>query len=101
MMKTVQRYGTVLRLFDNGGKTADRYTIMPPRYAKSYRGRMPGQFESIAASEYPFHPQGFGMWVTAAAGSYLGKRVHWDSLPRDVQKFARQSFPEFAPQSEV
>jgi len=96
-MKTMERYGTVLRIFDNGGKTCDRYTIMPPRWAKDYREKAPGEFVALGANAFPFHPQGFGMHVSAMAGSHLGKRITWAALPVDVQRFARQSFPEFSP----
>lgn len=100
-MKAIERrYGTVLRCFDNGGKTCDRYTIIPPRWAGAqWRENYLGSWQAIAANAEPYHPQGFGMHVSAAPGPHLGKRVHWDTLPADVQKFARQSFPEFAPQS--
>ena len=94
---THDRYGTALRCYDNGGKTADRYTILPPRYAKQYRENAPGMWQAIGANAAPFHPQGIGMHVTATPGSHLGRRVHWDDLPEDVQRFARQSFPEYAP----
>ena len=95
--KCVQRYGTYLRCFDSGGKYADRYTIVPPRFAINYREALWGTWYSIAASATPFHPQGIGIHVTAQVGPHLGKRVHWDTLPADVQQFARQSFPEYAP----
>lgn len=94
MKQSVKRYGTELRVYDNGGKTFDRYTIIPPRYAKDSRERN-GMWFAIGASENPFHPQGFGMHVAAEPGTHLGKRIHWDSLPVDVQKFARQTFPEY------
>lgn len=102
-MKIADRYGTVLRCYDNGGKTLDRYTIIPPRWAAyeveqditRYRGVR--TFNAIAANAYPFHPQGFGQHVSAVPGAHLGKRVHWDALPADVQRFARQSFPNYAP----
>lgn len=94
-----KRYGTVLRIYDNGGKTCDRYTIIPPRWANKYRDNRDGRlFDSIGSSESPFHPQGFGIWGPAVPGPHLGKRLHWDDLPRDVQLFARQSFPEYAPE---
>lgn len=97
-MKIADRYGTTLRIYDNGGRSFDRYTIIPPRWAHDYRERMPRcLFSAIGASERPFNPQGFGMCITAMPGSHLGKRLHWDALPADVQKFARQSFPEYAP----
>lgn len=96
MNGAIARYGTVLRCYDNGGKTADRYTVIPPRWAKECRTSV-GLFDAIAADAQPFHPQGFGQCVTAMPGTHLGKRVHWRTLPPDVQRFARQSFPEYAP----
>lgn len=96
MNATTKRYGTVLRCYDNGGKSCDRYTIIPPRWAKDYQER-DRTWCAIAVNEYPFHPQGFGMHVSAMAGPHIGKRVRWETLPPDVQRFARQSFPEYAP----
>lgn len=95
MTTILQRYGTVLRCYDNGGKSADRYTIIPPRWAREYRERGPSEFVALASSERPFHPQGFGQHVSAAAGPHLGKRICWGDVPADVQRFARQSFPEY------
>ncbi len=107
-MKITDRYGTTLRIYDNGGKTCDRYTIIPPRWAHLFRqsrengwGAMADRrlFDGIGASESPFHPQGFGMNVSGVMpGSHLGKRISWSALPVDVQRFAGQSFPEYAPQ---
>lgn len=99
MNATTARYGTVLRCYDNGGKTADRYTIIPPRWARDYREDAPRTWQAIAASAEPFHPQGIGMHTSAEPGPHLGRRVHWDALPAGVQRFARQTFPEFAPES--
>ena len=92
----LKRYGTVLRVYDNGGQTWDRYTIIPPRWAKDWRDPA-GGFDAIGASERPFGPQGFGQMVCAYPGPHLGKRIRWDELPADVQRFARQSFPAYAP----
>lgn len=97
MGSIVERYGTVLRCYDNGGKTLDRYTIVPPRWAKEYRERSERLFMAIGSSADPFYALGFGQHVTAMPGPHLGKRVHWNDLPVDVQKFARDSFPEYAP----
>lgn len=93
-MKITDRYSTVLRCYDNGGRTADRYTILPPRWAKEYRERN-GLWSCIGSDDTPFHPQGIGMHVTAQAGPHLVRQVSWDTLPADVQRFALQSFPEF------
>jgi hypothetical protein len=94
----LQRYGTALRCYDNGGKSVDRYTIIPPRWARAYRHEWEGTFDAIGACPRPFHPQGVGMHTRAMPGHHLGKRVKWSELPTDVQRFARQSFPEYAPQ---
>lgn len=99
-MGILQRYGTTLRCYDNGGRTFDRYTIIPPRWAKEERER-DGTWSAIGASERPFHPQGFGMHVSATPGSHLGRRVKWDDLPEEVQKFALQSFPDYTPSAKT
>lgn len=50
-----------LRCFDNNGKTFDRYTIVPPRWAKDefYNERLYGHslFNAIAASSTPSIPK--------------------------------------------
>ena len=101
-MKITDRYGTVLRCYDNGGRSFDRYTILPPRWAVEhvarYRVGVGALWAAIGSSENPFHPQGFGQHISAVAGPHLGRRVRWDTLPANVQKFARQSFPEYAPE---
>ena len=94
-MKTNEIYGTNLRCYDNKGKTVDRYTVIPPRWARQYR-ESAGLWMAIAASSTPFHPQGFGTCCSATPGTHLGKRIKWDELPRDVQLFANASFPEFS-----
>lgn len=95
---TMKRYGTVLRCYDNGGKSADRYTIIPPRWAHEFHECRASTWSAIAADETPFHPLGIGCSTTAMPGPHLGKRVKWDELPKDVQTFARDVFPEYAPE---
>lgn len=76
-----------VRIYDNGGKTADRYTAVfmdePERPA--------GIFGALGMSEKPFHPQGVGMHCSAAPGKHLGKRITYEQLPEDCQKAVRQS----------
>lgn len=96
-MQIEKRYGTILRIFDNGGRSADRYTVIAPRWAKDYYDSSQRLWFCIGCNSEPFHPQGIGMCSYAIPGSHLGKRIHWDTLPPDVQKFARQTFPEYAP----
>lgn len=101
MTANVDRYGTVLRCYDNGGRSFDRYTILPPRWAgESYRER-DGSWTCIAASEHPYRPQGFGQHCSARPGRHLGARVAWADLPEGVQRFARFAFPRFAPEGDA
>lgn len=96
-MTQFERYGTVLRIWDYGPNIADRYTILPPRWDKESR-RHGGGFDGIACNACPFHPQGLGQHVFAVVpGKHLGKRIRWDELPGDAQRFARQEFPDYAP----
>ena len=65
-----------LVVLDNGGLTFDRYTIIDKSTG-----------DMIGASDNPFHPLGFGQFC-----GNVGKVIEFDTLPDDVQKFAKQSF---------
>lgn len=103
---TMQRYGTVLRCYDNGGLSgrskrgsADRYTIVPPKHAHECRCSADRRlFTAIGSSADPYFALGIGLVTTAMPGPHLGKRIKWDDLPKDVQTFAREVFPEYAPE---
>jgi hypothetical protein len=73
--------GVPLRCFDNGGKTADRYTVV---YMNEPEGDK--RFACRGMNAEPFHPQGIGMSGTATCGAHLGKRIAFRSLPQDCQK---------------
>lgn len=83
-MKTYLR-GSV-RIYDNGGKTFDRYTAvyldMPER--------QPGIYAARGMSENPFHPQGFGQMTTARPGRHLGRRIARADLPQDCRILLKQ-----------
>ena len=84
-----------LRAYDNGGVTIDRYTVIPERWIRGWSQRgISGAvlWTAVAANDYPFHPLGFGQTTEAMAGRHLGKRVPFESLPVDVQRFANQVF---------
>lgn len=82
----------VLAIFDNGGKTWDRYTVLyvpaPGSYYVPY----------LAASSEPFAPWGFGqhgemtVWDARAYRYRAARResCRWSDLPADVQRAVRQ-----------
>ena len=77
----------VCRIFDNGGASVDRYTIAFKGYRVEGWGMV---YPYLASSSHPFHPQGFGQHGESReflTGKHLGKRVAFDTLPVDVQKF--------------
>ena len=74
-----------IRIYDNGGKTVDRYTVV---YMNIQEG--PGLYGCRGMSEHPFHPQGFGMYGSAMPGRHLGKRIAFEQLPQDCQKLVEQ-----------
>jgi hypothetical protein len=76
--RSVQRF----RVYDNGGETADRYTVTFVNIPESR-----GTVYALAANAAPYHPQGFGQHVSATPGRHLGALVATSTLPRDVLRF--------------
>lgn len=75
-----------LRIYDNGGKTIDRYTVLfmdQPEHQHN-------TFSALAMDSTPFHPQGFGQHCTAMPGRHLGRRIEFKDLPTDCQKLVLQ-----------
>jgi hypothetical protein len=75
--------------YDNEGKTADRYTVI-----FTNRKNPNGTYDCLGMNEHPFHPQGFGQHSTAARGRHLGKKIQFENLPPDCQKFVKQNLEE-------
>ena len=70
----------IYKIYDNGGKTIDRYVVLtePYHFGKSC--------EALCLSDNPTHPQhGVSMWGEAYDGKHLGKEVSFDNLPENVQ----------------
>lgn len=70
-----------IRCYDNGGKTADRYTVV---YLED-RER-DGTYTCVGMSAEPFHPQGVGQHSTAMLGRHLGRRISFEALPVDCRR---------------
>jgi len=79
--------GMTIRIYDNGGKTYDRYTAIfmdrPERGA--------GIYEALGFNDNPFHPLGFGQHTSAMPGRHLGKRIALEALPDKARQFVTQN----------
>lgn len=116
----VPRY---VRCYDNGGESADRYTVV-------FTGNYPKgdginkEFGYRAMSGSPCHPQGVGLWGSIGPWSsppwngpvdtigfkngkrcyvwppaigrkcHLGKRIHFKDLPEECRKLVLQDYLE-------
>ena len=79
------------RIYDYGDTVADRYTVALRGYRVAGYGMV---YPFLAAGPQPFHPQGFGQHGESREflkGRHLGKRVTFESVPADVQRFILQS----------
>ena len=74
-----------IRIYDNGGKTIDRYTVV---YMDCPEGG--GLYGARGMNAHPFHPQGFGQYCAAMPGRHLGLRITFEELPRDCQRAVLQ-----------
>ena len=81
-----------IRCYDNGGESADRYTVV----FTSRRGK--GLY--LGMNHEPFHPQGIGMHgesnnghpIDRPTSGHLGKRIAFGRLPADCQKLVRSDY---------
>ena len=72
-----------MKFYDNGGKTADRYTAVF-LYDRDSRN---GTYTYVGMSGTPFHPLGIGYHGEGARlGKHLGKRISFAALPLDCQR---------------
>lgn len=81
------------RIYDLGAESgvADHYTVAFRGHFVKGWGMV---YPYLAAGPCPFHPQGFGQHGESREflkGRHLGKRVTFESVPADVQRFILQS----------
>jgi hypothetical protein len=95
-----------VRVYDNGGESADRYTVVYGK--KSITTERPHSFMYLAMSGLPYHPQGFcqhgenpnkpvdvndhGFFPALGRKNHLGKRIAWADLPADCRKAAMEDY---------
>ena len=88
----VPRY---IRVYDNGGETIDRYTVV---FTGRYRHKTGGWSWHLGMSGAPFHPQGFvqrgssPQRIDWPAYEHLGKKIKFANLPDDCQKLVRNDY---------
>lgn len=81
-----------VRIYDNGGESIDRYTVV------FTRNRPNGWFWYLAMNAAPYHPQGFGQHgeshelIDKPSYSYLGKKIPFEQLPEDCQKMTLETY---------
>lgn len=93
-----------VRCYDNGGETADRYTVV---FTGVYRNGKPKQFVYLGMSANPCLPQGFGQHGEAlypvdspggrrppAIGRrcHLGVRVRFEDLPAPCRRLVLKDY---------
>lgn len=61
-------------IYDNKGKTFDRYTVVFD------------DGSALGLSHNPDSPVGFSQWGEATEGSHLGKTISFEELPQRVQQ---------------
>ena len=87
-----------IRVYDNGGESVDRYTIVFTRAQSFY---LKGLTPYLAMSEAPFHPQGFcqhGEYdhpIDRPMYSHLGKKIKFQDLPGDCQKAVLSDYKDY------
>ena len=75
-------------IWDNGGKTADRYTIV-------LNIKEEDKYWCIGVSDNPDHPQGVSQLGMCKEGEHLGKQISWEDLPDNVRKHVVDRLEEF------
>ena len=71
----------IIRVYDNGGKTQDRYTVY---YGEPYE-RSKTLYDCLTMDKTPFYPLGFCQHLTGCLGRHNGKQITVKDLPKDCQ----------------
>lgn len=77
----------VKAIYDNGGKTWDRYSVY---YSdrKAWGEDRPKMWPMVGMSLNPF--QGFGQHGSGMLGRHNGKRIAFEDLPKECQKLVNR-----------
>ena len=84
-----------VRCYDNGGETADRYTVV---FTGRYKQNTGNEFWHLGMSGNPFHPQGIGMHgssrtqIDSPTYGHLGKKIKFDDLTENCKLCVLQTY---------
>lgn len=73
----------VVAVYDNGGKSLDRYTIVTNEKLAKHPITKKYTYSAIASSEFG---GGVFMWVECERGKHLGKKIQLSDLDIELQK---------------
>lgn len=86
-----------IRCYDNGGETADRYTVV---FTGRYKQNTGGEFWYVGMSGNPFHPLGIGTHgssrtqIDYPSYGHLGKKVKFDDLTENCKLCVLQTYKD-------
>ncbi len=83
----------ILAIYDNGGKTADRYCVV---FAPAATGRQ-NHFTTLTMSARPYHPQGVGITAehsTRPTRSVGDRVISLEALPDDCRQCVEEYMSE-------
>jgi len=77
-----------IKIYDNGGETFDRYTVV---YLDSNLYEL---FSCLGMSERPYSPLGYCQHGSCTDGPHLGKEIDFEDLPEECQRAVRNDLEE-------
>lgn len=93
-----------IRVYDNGGKTADRFIVV---FTGNYNniGKKRGETKTsyhyvVAMSDKPYHPQGVCLMdsypnvIDYPSYKHLGKKIKFENLPDDCKKIVIEDYKD-------
>lgn len=87
-----------IHVYDNGGETADRYTVV---FTGRYREKTGGSFWHVTMSGAPTHPQGVCMHgesehtqIDSPTYGHLGKKISFHDLPEACRNIIVHDYSE-------
>lgn len=78
-------------VYDNGGETIDRYTVVFSSKKYFDTGAYKGFYhDAVFSSNNPTHPQGYYQHAEVKLIVSLGKKISWLSLPKSVRNLVNK-----------